>query len=118
MDNHKKNFAIQALRRATYKWKGRWTAEKKYKYHGHKNSYICAMCPEGVVHGKKDTQMDHVDPVVDPIEGYKDLETFADRLLVYEDGWQRLCKEHHAEKTKQENSQRTKIPKKIGNTDI
>lgn len=98
MDNYKKTFVINALRRASYRWKGRWTAEKKYKHDG-RNQYWCAVCGPEKVYSKKETQMDHIVPIVDPTKGFTTFDEWIDRCFVYEDGWQRLCKEHHAEKT-------------------
>jgi len=110
MDAYKKTWVINALRRASYKWRGRWEAEKEYKLAG-RNQYKCAMCPEGTIHPKKNTQMDHIIPVVDPEKGFTTLDEYADRLLVYKEGWQRLCLEHHAAKTLAENGVRKETKK-------
>lgn len=100
MDKDKKTHAIMSLRRASYRWKHRWSAEKRSRVA--RGEYFCEHC--GIIGKKHDMQMDHVIPVVDPIEGWKDFDTFIDRLYVNETGWQRLCKPCHSEKTKQENS--------------
>lgn len=111
MDPYKKAFIQNALRRASYKWKGRWEAERASKLEG-RNQYKCAVCPEGTIHPKKNTQMDHIIPVVDPEKGQTTLDEWADRLFVYKEGWQRLCLEHHAEKTLKENIVRKAVKKK------
>lgn len=111
MDPRKRAWIENALRRASYKWVGRWEAEKASKLEG-RNQYKCVMCPEGTIHGKKDTQMDHIIPVVDPVKGKGTLDEWADRLLVYKEGWQRLCIMHHAEKTAFENVIRKEVKKK------
>ncbi len=85
-------------------------AERKYKHEG-RNQYWCAICGPEVVYGKKETQLDHITPVVDPEKGFTTLDEWVDRLLVDEDGWQRLCLKHHAEKTQAENSVRREIKK-------
>lgn len=101
MTNQKKNFVIQMLRRGTYKWHSRWRAEKRSKVG--RNQYICECC--GQVLTKKETQMDHVVPVVDPVRGFVGFDEYADRM--YPDdpsGWQRLCKDIcHKAKTDEEN---------------
>lgn len=103
MDQYKKSFVLNALSRATYKWKGRWEAEKLSKLDG-RNQYKCAMCPEGTIHPKKDTQMDHIQPKIDPEKGWQGFtDEMIDRMFPYKEGWQRLCKEHHAQKTASEN---------------
>ena len=104
MDQHKKNFAIQTLRRATYKWHTRWAAEKRSKLA--RNEYFCECC--GVVLTKRESQMDHVLPVVDPNTGFNGFDDMIDRMYPSTpEGWQRLCKAMcHPLKTKLENEQR------------
>jgi hypothetical protein len=46
--------------------------------------------------------MDHIEPVVDPDEGYNGWDSFIERLFCDEEGFQLLCKECHDEKTAQE----------------
>lgn len=115
MDAYRKAFIINALRRASYKWKGRWEAEKESKLDG-RNRYKCAMCPEGTVHPKKNTQMDHIEPLIDPTKGFQGFsDEMMDRMFPYKEGWQRLCREHHSQKTLLENKVRkeTKAAKKV-----
>jgi 5-methylcytosine-specific restriction endonuclease McrA len=66
--------------------------------------YLCAGC--GFVFPAKGIQVDHIDPVVDPIIGFVDWNTFIDRLLCPKENLQVLCKECHLIKTKQEKLQR------------
>lgn len=110
MDNKKKNFAVQTLRRASYRWPGRYNALKEAKIG--RNQYICKMCPEGTIHPKKMIQLDHVQPVVDPIAGWQGFDSFIDRLLCETTGYQVLCKPHHEIKTKIENEFRIGNKKK------
>ena len=104
MDNRKKAHAIQSLRRSTYKWPGRWQAEKRSRIG--RGEYYCEIC--GLVCRKKDTQLDHIEPVVDPNKGWEGFDQFIDRLLVDETGWQRICVSCHKEKTAIENATRLK----------
>lgn len=102
MDKQKKAFIINVLRRGTYKWYGRWTAEKRSHLRDLKR-YFCEEC--GEICRKKDTQMDHVLPVI-PVEGTEDLNVIADRMYPPPEGWRRLCKPCHKLKTDAENVHR------------
>lgn len=109
MDKLKKAHAISGLRRSTYKWRGRWTAEKRS--HVGRGEYVCESC--GQVLKKHQTAMDHIIPVVDPIVGWQGFDSFIDRLLVDSDGWQRLCNDLcHKNKTSAENKIRKDNKKK------
>jgi 5-methylcytosine-specific restriction endonuclease McrA len=107
LDKQKSTFAKNALRRASYRWVGRWQAEKESKVG--RNQYKCAICTQ--IFPKKETQMDHVAPV-EKITGWEGFDVYIDRLLVYKEGWQRLCKPCHTIKTESENSVRRKNRKK------
>lgn len=106
MDKAKKTFIINSvLRRGTYKWWGRWKAEKRSHLPEIKK-YYCEQC--GIVSKKKDTQLDHIEPVI-PVDKTTDtmtLDEIADRMFPHMEGWQRLCKPCHALKTANENRQR------------
>lgn len=93
-----KAFLINTLRRAGYRWHGRYTALKKAKIG--RNEYVCASC--GLIHGRRDGQMDHIYPVVDPIEGWVNLDVWAERMFVEEDMFQRLCTSCHDDKSGKE----------------
>lgn len=100
MDAKKKQFIINTLRRASYKWPSRWKAEKRT--HIGRNEYFCESC--GIVGPKKQFQMDHLVPVVDPEKGFTGFDDYADRMFPdTEKGWQRLCSECHDIKTDKEN---------------
>lgn len=101
MDNKKKQFIIQLLRRGTYKWYGRWTAEKRSKLQ-ERNTYFCENC--GVIGGKKDFQMDHILPIVDPEKGFETFDKYIDRMFCEAVGFMRLCLSCHETKTNHENS--------------
>lgn len=106
-DNPKlKSFLVNALRRASYRWPGRYGAQKKA--HVGRNQYVCAMCGPDVLYTRKEVQLDHIVPVVDPQKGWEDLDVFAERMFVDEDGFQVICSRHHDEKTKNETVVRKK----------
>lgn len=108
MNKQQQTFVINALRRASFKWRPRNQAKLAAKVQigefstgRPKYNWQCTIC--GELFKAKDTQMDHVDPVV-PLEGFKsgkefDLEEFVERLLCYEKGWQCICKSCHDKKS-------------------
>lgn len=115
MDNRKKGFAVAALRRASYRWPGRYQAMKDA--HKGRNQYECAECKK--IFTRKEVQLDHIESVV-PINGFKngeafDFDEFIDRLLVDKEGFQVLCKEDHMIKTQAEQEIR-KHQKKLKKT--
>ena len=102
MDHRKKNFAINAIRRASYRWPSRYTALKNWKVG--RNEYVCAEC--GTINPKKNIQLDHVDPCV-PVTGWDGFDGFIDRMYTdTPEGFQVLCKDCHAAKSAEENEQR------------
>ena len=100
MDKRVKSFVIATLRRGTYRWPGRYLALKDAKVA--RNAYTCAMCPEGVIHPKKNIQLDHIVSVV-PVTGWDSFDGFIERLYCPKEGYQVLCREHHEIKTTIEN---------------
>jgi 5-methylcytosine-specific restriction endonuclease McrA len=62
--------------------------------------YRCSTCNGEF--SSKDIQVDHIEPVVDPIEGFKTWDEFISRLFCSKENLQVLCKECHLKKTKQE----------------
>lgn len=117
MDNKKKQFVINGLRRLSYRWYGRWQAEKRSKVG--RNQYICENPDCGVIVGKKDTSMDHTFPVVDPEKGWQGFDEYIDRMFCSPELFKRLCNDCHDKKTQQENSIRkeTKLKKKLDKKD-
>lgn len=107
MEKSKKSFAVNALRRASYRHYGRYTALKNYKLG--RNEYFCAHC--GEVGGKKNYQLDHISPCV-PVSGWDDFDGFIDRLLCEPSGYQLLCKECHLIKSQGEVEIRTDTKRK------
>jgi len=68
--------------------------------------FQCKQCLESFP--AKQVQVDHVSPVVDPVIGFVDWNTFIDRLLCPKENLQVLCTKCHKEKTKQEKEVRKK----------
>lgn len=50
----------------------------------------------------KDCKIDHILPVVDPVQGFVDWNTVVARLYVEAEGFQVLCKECHDTKSAEE----------------
>lgn len=104
LKEQRKRFVIGGLRRLSYKWPYRGEAMNAAKVaYG---TYTCAMCK--FERRRKDVQLDHVEPVVDPSTGFTSFSAYITRLLPGKGGWQVLCVECHAQKTKEENEARRK----------
>jgi len=75
---------------------------KRLKY-----EYKCACC--GNFFASSEIQLDHIQPVIDPLEGFIDWNNYIQRLFVEKEGYQVLCKPCHLEKSKSENEIRHEI---------
>lgn len=64
-----------------------------------RNQYKCAICLK--LFKDKETQMDHVESVVD-IKGYKDIETYVRRMLPKKEGFRTLCISCHSDVTEEQ----------------
>ena len=62
--------------------------------------YRCAHCLQEFT--SKDMEVDHVQPVVNPLTGFESWDVFIDRLFCEQDNLQAICKSCHKIKTKQE----------------
>ena len=110
IDTKLKNFIINTLRRASFRWKPRGEAKKRYKVQAgeyttgrKKYAYKCAMC-DGIFKSGE-VKMDHVDPAV-PLEGWQGFDIFIERMFCDEEGFQCLCEGCHDEKTGIEREER------------
>ena len=109
-----KAFKISALRAYMKRWEPLWDIKTKAKVGRMVNKrtgrlaehYACAGC--GGFFVSRDVQVDHIEPVVDPKDGFQDLDTFSDRLYCEEENLQVLCKECHKVKTNLERKERKK----------
>lgn len=106
MDTKLKNFIIATLRRASFRWKPRGEAKKRYKVKvgefstgRAKYGYQCASCKE--IFKSKDIRMDHIEPAV-PLDGWQGFDVFIERMFCDEDGFQALCDACHTVKTTEE----------------
>lgn len=101
MDKSKKQFAINVLRRGSYRHYARWQASNRAKIG--RNEYFCEIC--GVIGPKRNYQLDHKIPVI-PLEGFDNFDNYIDRLYCDVDGYQLICIPCHKEKSATENAQR------------
>lgn len=72
-----------------------------------KFEYLCNHCKEW--HPESNINLDHLNPVVNPLTGFVDWNTYIKRLFVEKEEYQVLCKECHNVKSKAENEIRHEI---------
>ena len=107
-------FIISALRAHMKRFPPKWKALKAAMVGKKINKrtgrlaehYLCASC--GGFFVARDVQVDHIDPVVSPEEGFQDWWTYFNRLYCEADNLQVLCKQCHKEKTNAERKERMK----------
>jgi 5-methylcytosine-specific restriction endonuclease McrA len=95
----KRAWIENALRRASYKYPPRYTAETLARVE--RGKYRCNICKE--VFRKKDTETDHIVPVVDPEKGKTDWNDYVERMFPDIEGFQKLCRDCHVIKSESEN---------------
>jgi 5-methylcytosine-specific restriction endonuclease McrA len=100
------NWLQSHLRLASYKYLPRNNVKTAARVS--RGRYKCAAC--GEVFKSGEVQLDHIVPVVDPIDGFPrlpngeaDWNTYIARLFVPESGWQVICRPCHTVKTNTEN---------------
>jgi 5-methylcytosine-specific restriction endonuclease McrA len=111
-EGRKRTFIVSTLRGGMRRWPPKWEAlkdafagkmvnpnTKRLAYH-----YKCASCKN--LFTTKDIQIDHIQPVVDPIKGFISYDDFIDRLFCQKDNLQVLCKPCHKIKTNEEKQKR------------
>lgn len=78
-----------------------------------KNTYVefftCEKC--AIVVPRKQKQVDHINPTVDPLKGFQGWDIYVERKMVTSDKLQVLCKNCHAPKSIAENTLRRKVKK-------
>lgn len=104
------SFIKSLLRKGTMRWgpvnstkKAAWVERGKYK---------CASCKEVVpltVDKKKNVFVDHIEPVVSPSEGFKDWDTYINKMFCEMENLQVLCKDCHDAKTAEERLERKNL---------
>ena len=82
------------------------TKKKNKKTNRLAQHYKCNACNKDFP--ASSVQVDHIDPVVNPQQGFQDWDTYIERLYINSDGLQVLCKSCHKKKTTKESSGRTK----------
>lgn len=100
-----KAFIISVLRSGTRRYPPKYeclnaakTEKKKNKKTGRlAQHYLCAMCKEEFP--LTQVEVDHIKPVVDPIKGFKDWNTYIKRLYCKIENFQVLCVPCHKEKS-------------------
>lgn len=103
-----KQFVINALRRAIFKWVPRRVALDSAEVHEGEYTIIkekdrsrkkfkCNEC-KGIFRSKE-INVDHIQPVVDPEKGFVGFDEYIERMFCKVDGFQVLCKECHDVKT-------------------
>ena len=98
-----KTWLVPKLRRLSYQWPNRKDAKVAARVS--RGKYKCAACED--IFGPKEISLDHTVPVIDPIDGYQDWNTYISRLFCEEaDGFQVLCNPCHDMKTEWENTVR------------
>ena len=105
---NKKAFIIHTLRKASYRWPARNECLKNSKKG--RNQYLCKQCPDIRIYGRKDVQVDHIEPIV-RLTGFVSFDDFIERLFCDVSGLQLLCKRHHKEKTDAEREIRKRYRK-------
>ena len=107
-------FIISALRAYMKRFPPKWKALKAASIGRVINKrsgrlaehYKCASCDSFFV--ARDVQVDHIEPVVSPQEGFQDWWTYMNRLYCEAENLQVLCKPCHKQKTAEERKERVK----------
>ena len=67
-----------------------------------RGKYTCECCGKVGLSGKG-IRVDHIEPVIDPVEGFKNWDTYIKRLFCDAGGLMIMCIKCHNKKTKAEN---------------
>lgn len=68
--------------------------------------YQCAICKDEFTN--KEVEVDHIEPVVDPVKGFINWDTFIARLFSFKENYQLVCKSCHKLKSNKEKKARSK----------
>lgn len=107
-----RSFVISALRAASRRWPVKWTVLKDAFVGKTVNAktgklaqhYKCNKCKANFP--AADVVVDHINPVVDTMDGFKTWDMYVERMFVEADGLQVLCKPCHTDKTTSERKER------------
>lgn len=101
------SFIKSLLRKGTQRWGPKNTCLQQARVS--KGVYLCKGCGQEVpVTVKKDNKrvrnvfVDHIDPIIDPSEGFVSWDKVIERMFCEGDGFQVLCSECHKQKTSEE----------------
>lgn len=95
---NRNTFAKGALRRASLMWPP--ISEARRLARKAPNQYECAMCHE--LFKSKDTQIDHVQSVIDIMKGWQGWDSYIERLFCDVENLACLCTTCHDSKTRSE----------------
>lgn len=109
-----KNFIISALRSASNRYPPKYECLNAAKVGKKVNKatgrlaehYKCAACKKHFV--AKEVQVDHIEPVVNPLTGFIDWNTFVARMFCPITNLQVLCRGCHKVKSDKEKKERLK----------
>ena len=103
-----RSFITSTIRSGMRRWPPKWQAlkdaysgkllNKKTKRLGY--HYKCAGCEKD--YPSSEVQVDHINPVVDPVIGFVSWDIYIDRIFCEVHNLQVLCKKCHTKKTKLE----------------
>jgi len=101
----KHQFLISLLRNGSRKWPDKYQVKDAAKTEKKINAktkrlaqhYRCASCKGEFP--SSEVQVDHIIPVISPVDGFIDWNTYIDRLFCDKDNLQVLCTECHDKKT-------------------
>lgn len=107
-DGRLKAFIISALRAGSRRYPPKFETLNEAKTEKKINEktgrlaqhYRCNLCSAEFTN--KDMEVDHIEPVVNPAEGFVNWDTFISRLFCDKSNLQAICKPCHKAKTKQE----------------
>lgn len=86
--------------------KNAFTGKKKNKASGRIAAhYKCAECKKSFPN--KEVQVDHINPVVDPVAGFQGWDVYIDRMYCAVENLQVLCRSCHKKKSTQERKERS-----------
>lgn len=113
-DARYRSFITSTLRAGSRRWPPKYSTLAEAKTEKKENKatgriaqhYRCVGCASD--HPAKDVQVDHINPIVDPIQGFQSWDVFIANLFCEKDNLQVLCKTCHTKKTNQEKETKKK----------
>lgn len=109
-------FIKSALRAASTRWGPKYEAKKRARVS--RGIYLCigynrgshqvpaSLPPKAGNKRRRECAVDHIEPVVSIREGFRDWDTYIERLFVETSGYQLLCPDCHDTKTADERAER------------